>query len=69
VRKAARSQRKELQVSIRFEPNRLSDQCLANAYELAFPVIQQDTTRKRSKERIGGKLPDFEQKKVGNLNG
>ncbi len=67
--RVARSRRRELQVSISFEPNRLSDQCLATAYELAFPVLQQDTSRKRINEPFGGKLPELEQRKVGNLNG
>jgi hypothetical protein len=69
VSKAARSGRRELQVSVSFEPNRLSDQCLATAYELALPVIQQGTTRKRIKETFDGKLPVLEKRKVGNLNG
>ncbi len=67
--KAAQGSKRELQVSISFEPNRLSDQCLATAYELAFPVIQQDTSRKRIKEPFAGKMPDLEKLKVGNLNG
>jgi hypothetical protein len=64
VSKASRSGRKELQVSISFEPNRLSDQCLANAYELAFPVIQQDATRTRIKEKAGGKLPNLQSERL-----
>lgn len=65
--KAARGVKTELQVSISFESNRLSEQFLNTAYELVLPVIQQDTARKRVKEACDGKLQIFEKRKAGNL--
>ncbi len=41
--KARQKVKTELHVSISFESNRLSEQFLSTAYELAFPVIQQET--------------------------
>jgi hypothetical protein len=65
--KATQRAKIELQVSISFESNRLSEQFLTTAYELAFPVIQQDTARKRIRETYAGELQDFETRKAGNL--
>lgn len=50
LRKPACRDRKALQVVISFEPNRLSDECLASAYELALPIVQQESTRQRPKK-------------------
>jgi len=34
-------------VRVQFEPNRLSDQCLATAYELALPLVRKDRRQRR----------------------
>jgi hypothetical protein len=36
-----RSQRMTLNVTVEFEPNRLANDCLASAYELAVPLVSQ----------------------------
>ncbi len=53
--KPAAGLKKELKVTVRFEPNRLSEECLAAAYELAIPLIEHDTTRKRVNRQSSGK--------------
>lgn len=53
--KRAASLKKELTVTVRFEPNRLSEECLAAAYELALPLVEHDTTGTRMNQRSSGK--------------
>lgn len=47
--------KKELKVTVRFEPNRLSEECLAAAYELALPLIEHDTAGMRMNRKSSGK--------------
>lgn len=42
-----------LKVNVTFEPNRLADDCLTGAYELALPVVSQQVATKKS-ERLAG---------------
>ncbi|MBZ0185832.1 MAG: hypothetical protein K8F91_06220 [Candidatus Obscuribacterales bacterium] len=49
LRKPARQDKKGLVAVVSFEPNRLSDECLASAYELALPIVQEEPTRQRRK--------------------
>jgi hypothetical protein len=66
--KPAQVRRKELKVTVRFEPNRLSDQFLATAYELVVPIREEDTSRRRKQEKKQLQS-GVKQKKVGNLDG
>ena len=47
--------KKEFKVTVRFEPNRLSEECLATAYELALPLVEHDATGKRMNRKSTGK--------------
>ena len=53
--KPAAGLKKELKVTVRFEPNRLSEECLSAAYELALPLVEHDTTGKRVNRKSSGK--------------
>jgi len=53
--KPATGLKNELTVTVRFEPNRLSEECLASAYELALPLVEHDTTGKRMNKKSRGK--------------
>ena len=48
----ARSRRVELKVTVNFEPSRLSDDCLANAYELVLPLVSQQVVVKKKTRRV-----------------
>jgi hypothetical protein len=47
---APRSERMKLKVTVQFEPNRLSDECLSKAYELALPLNSQQTKSKAKQQ-------------------
>jgi hypothetical protein len=47
-----RSQRVTLNVTTEFEPNRLANDCLANAYELALPLISQQVAAKKKVSKV-----------------
>ncbi len=56
LRKPARRGDKTLRGVISYEPNRLSDECLASAYELALPLVQPVLTRRRTKRNESDEL-------------
>jgi hypothetical protein len=39
-----------LNVNVQFEPNRLAEQCLATAYELALPLVSQKVNDKKRRQ-------------------
>ena len=47
-----RSERVMLKVNVQFEPNRLSEQCLMTAYELALPVCSEMIAGSKAKPRL-----------------
>lgn len=49
--KTVHRKEKILRVTVSFEPSRLSDECLATAYELVIPLVCQDT-KKQSQKRL-----------------
>jgi len=53
--KPAANAKKELKVTVRFEPNRLSEECLAAAYELALPLVEHDTSGRRMNQKSRSK--------------
>ena len=58
LRTPARRGEKALRAVISFEPNRLSDECLASAYELALPIVQQEPTKRRPKRNNNNESHD-----------
>jgi len=46
------SGRVKLCVKVQFEANRLSDQCLATAYELVLPLVAYNINEKKKRPRI-----------------
>jgi hypothetical protein len=47
-----RSGRVTLNVKVQFEPNRLSEQCLATAYEVALPLVSQKVVDKKKRQYV-----------------
>lgn len=48
---APRSERLTLKMKVQFEPNRLADECLSKAYELALPLTSQQIGSKTKQRR------------------
>ena len=55
MKKPAHREGRALQVAINFESNRLSDEYLANAYELVFPLAYREFARRHTKKNSSGK--------------
>lgn len=47
-----RSTRVTLKIKVQFEPNRLSEQCLMTAYELALPLRSEAVDSKKNRPRL-----------------
>jgi hypothetical protein len=63
ARRAVR-QKKEFVVTVQFESNRLSEECLAAAYELALPLVEHDTAGKRKQRASNGKTNRTKERQV-----
>ena len=48
---APRPERMTLKMTVQFEPNRLADECLSKAYELALPLTSQQAGSKTKQQR------------------
>ena len=48
---APHSERMTLKMTVQFEPNRLADECLPKAYELAMPLTSQQIEPKTKQRR------------------
>lgn len=61
-----KSNKRELEIHVRFEASRVAGECLANAYEQVVPLVRRTTA---ASGETANELPQPKERKVGEMQG